>query len=98
MLDFMKPKVFEIIISLLLSILVAMGAYFVNKLEACEVRIWTLETDTPGNAGQLKALEGKIDLLQKLILQMLSNSGVDTSKLDLQVGKPLDLMAQEREP
>lgn len=116
----MKRKGFEIVITLLLSTLVGIGVYFVNKLEACEVRIWTLETTTPGNAGEIKALEtkidlfqqttndnirltaeglkGQIDLLQRLVLQLLSKSGVDTSRLNLQVGNPVDGIAQERAP
>ena len=92
MLKFMQAKAFEIVITLLLSILVGIGVYFVGKLEACEVRIWTLETTSPGFAERFNTLEEKIEgtekslkaeltLLKDLVIKLLIKNGVDTSRL-----------------
>ncbi len=88
----MKTKAFEIIIALLLSILVGIGVYFVGELESCELRIWTLETTTPGISGRFntleqkiegteKSLKGELDLLKELVIKLLIKNGVDTSTL-----------------
>ncbi len=108
MAKFIKAKAFEIIMTVLLSVLLGIGCYFVDKLEACEKRIWTLETSTPALAGQrFKNLETKIDgngkivkaeldLLKQLVFRLLDASGVDTSNLDTKTGGELEAVVEGR--
>jgi hypothetical protein len=98
----MQAKAFEIVITLLLSVLVGIGVYFVGELQSCELRIWTLETTSPGYdtlvakiEGTEKSLKGELDILKELVIKLLIKNGVDTStlggRIDGQVESVTDL-------
>ena len=83
---FIKAKAFEIIITLLLTVLTGIGLYFVRKIESCELRIWTLETSSPTVMERFKTLEakidgvnGRIDVVKDLVLRLLSKPAARTS-------------------
>lgn len=99
MFKLMKAKVFEIIITCLLSLLLGIGIYFVNRLEACEIRIRTLENKTPALTTGFETIDAKIDgikgeitLLTDLVLRLLDKNGLDTSSL----GSTEAALAEER--
>jgi len=84
---FIQDNLFQVIISFLLLIIVSMGAYFIHKVESLENRLWEVEMKNPSLQTQIRALDRKVDRMEKNL----------SDKIDIQYDALKDLIL-ERSP
>ena len=89
---------FQMLISVLLTLLLCIGFYYARKVESCETRIWKLETEAPAIEERMRGNETRltesINNLEKRIEQMEKHL---SAKMDQQYRHMLRLIESIKE-
>ena len=58
--EFLYDNAFQMLISVLLTLLIGIGLYYARKVESCEKRLSKIETGTPAIEERMKANERRL--------------------------------------
>ena len=84
---FLLDRLFQVIITLLLSVLTGTAIYFIGRVEDCEARIRELEIRTPTIQEQIRAIDDKLTEIRRHL----------SEKMDVQYAHLRDLIESHKE-